>query len=256
MAKYTYYYPDGNPISNFKAFVEFYDKLYFYLNPDRKLEKRMDDILRDGISTNDDEKGGNDVVDIFRWKIGATDYCYNPLKVYNQYHPKANSQKGKEENPLLLDGVWKIVKETGGRIDGDRTKEIFCRIRNASDCTGIGATYALTVIYFLTGGKYPIYDRFAYIALTKIRNSESEDLFDGSGFLKGELFQKDEFTKCIASGKKPETIFDAYVENYKAPLEAWLKENNAEYSRTVDRALWTYGHLFNENIGNEKRMQK
>ena len=42
--------------------------------------------------------------------------------------------------------------------------------------------------------------------------------------------------------------------SYSATLDKWL--DGMEYNRKVDQALWTYGHLFNENKSNLARCEK
>ena len=93
---------------------------------------------------------------------------------------------------------------------------------------GIGPVYVIAVLYFVSGGKYPIYDRFADMAL--------EYIFAYIGYLKkGE-------SKMLSS----DNALERY-KNYINRLEILLKQlgkENANYIeyRDLDRVLWVYGY--------------
>ncbi len=98
---------------------------------------------------------------------------------------------------------------------------------------GIGTVYLITMLYFISRGKYPIYDRFAMIAVDAIENG-----IEPEGYVSyKELPEKD--------NKKFEGVYELYNDIYVN------KEKNIfgdEYNkRGVDRALWVYGHYFKDS---------
>lgn len=82
----------------------------------------------------------------------------------------------------------------------------------------------ITLIYFLSGGKYPIYDKFAHIAVKALyMNENPKDIFVGGAPGKGNM--------------------DQAIGMYKE--YCWLlKQVFGKYDidRELDRALWVYGH--------------
>ncbi|MGI6217774.1 MAG: hypothetical protein ACOYIK_09210, partial [Coriobacteriales bacterium] len=99
--------------------------------------------------------------------------------------------------------------------------------------SGIGLVYLLTLVFFLSGGDHPIYDRFAKRALDSIvfglhpryvAESKLPDIDWNSTSKKKAI----EATSLIIKGYEQllTRVFD----------DAWKTE------RDIDRALWVYGH--------------
>lgn len=88
----------------------------------------------------------------------------------------------------------------------------------------LGVVYVITLIYFLSGGKYPIYDKFAHIAVKALYMNENPyDIFVGGAPEKNNIAQ--------AIG-----MYKEYC---------WLlKQVFGKYDidRELDQALWVYGH--------------
>ena len=97
---------------------------------------------------------------------------------------------------------------------------------------GIGTVYMITLLYFIKEGDYPIYDKYAMIALDAI----IEEKEPGSYIKYKELPSR----KSKAFGN----VIELYNEKYIEKIE---KVFGKEYynCRKFDRALWVYGHLFN-----------
>lgn len=230
--KYMFFYPNGQEImpdgtneEKIKAFIEFYSRVYDYENRNLPLEKTIQKIL-EHISLNE-----NDIVDILRWTIGATSYKYDEQTVSNQWgtiEAKGISNTFKGSKPAECD-----------------PKKI---IENLMSFDGIGPVYAITFLYFLTRGKYPIYDRFAHIALKVIDEK--------NGF--NDLISDSELGKEFHTySSNVETVLRDYTESYIKRLNQIFRKKYGEEcdtDRNLDRALWVYGHLFNETEANKQRI--
>lgn len=108
---------------------------------------------------------------------------------------------------------------------------------------GFGFVYAVTLLYFFSGGKYPIYDRYAHIALMKI--VESNDSADFSG-IASVITDNEVEDDLKAKGYKDSYV--TYLEN--------IFGDKYKSCRDIDRALWAYGHLFNNTKTNRDRMER
>ena len=94
-------------------------------------------------------------------------------------------------------------------------EEIYCSLLNL-DVSGLGTVYLLTLVYFISKGKSPIYDQFAHRALDALE--------------KGLKPKAQEVPKHTVPEKKSKNAFKWFGSHYK--------------ERKLDRALWVYGHLF------------
>lgn len=224
---HRFYYPDGQIIqdehqkSAKEIFIEFYSKIYWYLCNDWQLENRIKGILRLGCHDK------NDLVDIFKWKTGAMSADYENGIVSTRW------------NSVDINEIFEIIKN----VDGICDKSLPVLLTDLMSCQGYGAVYALTVVFFVSKGQYPIYDKYAHIALIMINSQKN---FNS---IITDTDRKKEFNYDSLDGQ---TVYDDYI-NYKESLtdvfgEIWMK------NRAVDQALWTYGHLFSDNCKNRKRI--
>ncbi len=89
----------------------------------------------------------------------------------------------------------------------------------------------ITLLYFVSKGKYPIVDSFSYVALDVIDNNNK---YGTRKYYPGlPKRDKTEFDDIITKG-----TYKKYRDNLKK-----LFGDKAE-SREVDQALWSYGKLF------------
>ena len=75
------YMPSGAEITSPEKFIDFYSEAYFY-DPaarDLSLESRIEEILKS------DTWSRRDVIDILRWKVGATSWDYEEEMVYHRW---------------------------------------------------------------------------------------------------------------------------------------------------------------------------
>lgn len=200
----NYYYPNGDPMTSIGEFVDFYSQVYYYENRDKDLEDKIDSILKK------DTLDEDDIIDILRWKIGATSY--------SRENKTVNSRWG------AIDAK-RIIADINGNKDKAQDVNFF-------SYDGIGSVYAVTLKYFVTKGECPIYDQFAKVALDAI----CDGVKPGGNVNYHELPGKE----------SPEKVLEK-VDEYKRQI---VKTLNIEYNdykneRKYDQALWAYGHLYN-----------
>lgn len=199
---YTFYSPNGKIISA-KEFLDLYTSIYFFSNPDLKQEKEIEEILKKGTLS------CKDIIKIFEWKTGRHSKDNKTVK-YRSITIKAADVKkaivkGVNSPEKLLDELLKI--------------------------DGISSVYAITVLYFLTRGENPIYDRFAQTAVDAIIN-------------KTPFGQKIIYCE-LSNAKKGINLLKRYKERYADSFAQIKGAFGKEVSeRDIDRALWAYGHLF------------
>ena len=109
---------------------------------------------------------------------------------------------------------------------GDFKSAYKCLLQWNKDChvKQLGAVYMITLIYFLSKGKYPIYDRFAHKAAEALCYGE---------------IPSDVNVECAPDKTSVNKVIDMYNEYC-----GLLKKLFGTYSitREQDQALWVYGH--------------
>ena len=210
MMQFYAYYPDGTPIQSEDEFVDFYSKVYYWENRDIQLEEEIKVILAK------DKLESKDVITILRWKVGASNYDECECFVENQYR-----------TIQAKDLCEKLSRKCKKELLNDSAKTFFETVQKTD---GIGPTYAATLLFFISSGEYPIYDKYADIALEAL----------GEG--KWEYLSGDKEIKNFGE-------YQAYIEKLEKRFGDRYKTD-----RNVDCALWAYGHLFNKGAKkNNKR---
>ena len=234
----TFYDYKGNEIT-IEEFIKYYSNIYYLdteqLNGIRKssrfIENTIDDLLKKGINS---EK---DVINILAWKLGKIRHresenikCFvytSDWENAKQYDIKIYGKKVE---------IYKFIKYIVSNINGleieanEYPQSVLDKLNEKSPY-GIGTVYMITLLYFISRGKYPIYDRFAMIAIDAITNGNKPD----------------EFVKYKQLPSKKEKGFNKLMNNgmnnyiYKIE-DVFGKEY--QNNRDIDRALWVYGHLF------------
>lgn len=116
---------------------------------------------------------------------------------------------------------------------------IISTLSRLMECDGYGAVYALTLLYFTSHGAYPIYDKYAHIALIMILSGRKFNT------IITESDRKREFDFDSRDGKRVFKYYKAYISKLNEVFGAeWKRDRN------IDRALWSYGHLFSDNATN------
>ncbi|MDE6733745.1 MAG: hypothetical protein K2J77_12835 [Oscillospiraceae bacterium] len=202
---------ENNSISK-KSFVEIYSSIYLYVNRDDELENTILEILRNRQKDCPPELTETDISNILKWKTGSKikDGCVNirfgrKINIKNVYNA---TQKADTTLPIDDNKARSLVDK-------------FCTVEN------IGPVYAITLLYFLSGGKYPIYDVYARIAVEAIDGEREIPL------------------KKNRSNNSPSLSgFNDYNNNYRKKIVKEIFRGEDIRDRKFDRALWAYGHLF------------
>lgn len=222
MHAFKFYASDGTMISK-ETFISFYSQVYYYLNRDLNFEKKIETILYS------ETLSDKNIIDVLCWKIGAA---------------------SKNEDAQTVTNQWGTIEvhELIAKIRGEKQKNCDATemLKQLIGFKGIGPVYAITLLYFITKGKYPIYDRFAHIALKQIESGASFDNVIQDVSLRHEFH---------AYSTKAEKIYNDYQKHYIRRLTKIFGE---EYQTNcdIDRALWAYGHLFSDIKTNRKRIEK
>lgn len=208
MNDYKYYDTEGQLISQ-DRYIELYNKIYFYAN-DYKLEQKIEKIYN-----RDNVINSQDLISFLRWKVGDKSLGTDIITQYGQHidtnHIKAlaNDIVDSYENNNIED-LYKIILQH--------------HIKN------LGAVYTLAIISVITKGKEPIYDKFAEIAL---------DVIIGNHAFRDSINYNEMPDKRSVSA-----VFERY-NKYKEKLKKVFNDS-WKNSRDIDRALWTYGHMFSQ----------
>jgi len=215
-----FFYPNGKPLDSVDTFVKLYSNIYFFVNRDLCLENEIERILRIGI------KDKNDIANILRWKTGGKlegDYVSTRYQIINVREIYAVIEKVRDEDKKRDNNVY--------------FNDLYNKVIRLA---GMGSVYARTIVYFYSGGKCPIYDKYVDIALNAIQQSNNKDFFEII------IRNNDRIIKNPV-GNDDFRAFD------NAIFDFFGKSRYLE-GRDVDRALWAYGHLFNDSKQNNKRI--
>ena len=193
----------------------------------------MERILEEGI------KDAEDINLFLAWKIGGIDHIASKNTKTIRFFPdweygsSVDFSRGNYSFSCNRDAFWKfceeikdIAQEYKAPFDDDKTTQVLKKINKAIKSTGVngfGTVYILTILYFITKGQQPIFDRCAYKA--------AKAIFLGK--------QPNDIWYESPSSKSAKGILNV-ISDYKWYLEQVF--GMSDISRDVDRALWVYGH--------------
>ena len=195
-----------NGKSEAEQFKEIYSEKYFDLFRDRELEDEVMKILEN------DTWSSDDIIKVLCWKMGASNSSSNGEK-------RVKGRWREVEVGRLIDKIQGVKKISD---NPEETLQILMEPK------GIGAVYAVTLLFFMSKGKYPIYDKYAHMALDAIETGKQP----------GDEIPYKELPTA------PKSIMEK-VDEYAARIKN-IFGKNALADRDVDRALWAYGHSFIE----------
>ena len=228
---------DGTKIT-MQEFITMYGNSYYTDQPkyvsratqsSRFTENEIDRLLSDGI------KKPIDVVHILAWKLGKIKH-----KESDSTFVYAKDWKNAEQYNVFRYKKVFDIKKISEYIETyiceleaeakNNPQKVLCELRDLN-VDGIGTVYLITLLYFISRGEYPIYDRFAMMSVQAILNNQKP----GDIVIVKELPEK--------SSSKFNRVFEEkinpFIENLKTIFGEMYKEN-----RDIDRALWVYGHCF------------
>lgn len=260
---YIFYTPEGKLLKDSREFVNYYNARYFVDCKDKVVYKTSQGnkraviknsryaelVIEKILEKKPREYTDSDVALILAWKIGKIKHADSEGKI--KFHSDWEKVLGNYEDfhftkwkgePLNRYNAYSLnVKEIANYIRNEGTylneliqkddvdtalEELRCQ-----KWEGIGSVYLITLLYFISNGKCPIYDRFAMQALKAI--SESKRI--GDSVECGELPDKSSknFSCCVGNR----------IKEYAGLMKDIFGEECMK-KRNIDRALWVYGHLF------------
>lgn len=230
----------GNEIDR-SEFIKKYGTSYYIDQPryiprvgqsSQTVEDIIDSLLKNGI------KEPLDVVHILAWKLGKIRHHEsNDGFVYAKDWEKAEefniTRYGRAFNIEYISNYiannienLEVKSETNPQGVLEELKD--------QNIDGIGTVYLLTLLYFISRGKYPIYDRFALAAVKAICDDKKP----------GEIITVPDLPDKKSRDFK--NVFDKHMVPFMEKLEDAFGSLYRE-NRNVDRALWVYGHAFHIN---------
>lgn len=242
----SFYDCSGNRLS-VEEFVDYYSSAYSY-NGSRIesirysqsspfIEEQVEQILCGHI------KEYKDLARIIAWKIGKIRHKESRISfIY------AKDWVGCEERNPMRFGKEMQLKNLCNFI----LKNIEClekmAITNPQECLnvlrdesvdGIGTVYLITLLFFLSHGKQPIYDRFAMTALIAYEKNYKVPKD------KKKLSCNEKIVVPMLPGKTEDSFSEIYLNEYGEYIKR-LDSLGVDYKnkRKVDQALWVYGHAF------------
>ena len=217
------------------------------------VEDEIERILKSGINCR------RDVIHILAWKLGKIRHKESKARFeYTDDWSKLLEYEGNNAPEIPRDMCVRYYsKEENFRI-GEIAATIVDNLESLHECVllgwketlkmldslidhekfeRMGVVYLITLMYFLSKGKYPIYDIRAMVAVKAIEN----------GAQPGADIEYKELTSV--NDTLLDTSEHSYQE-YQNCLErifgkGYQYDNNQNPRRNYDRALWVYGHYFN-----------
>lgn len=217
--------PEGEPIKDPEQFLDIYGCIYDYLNRDKALEDKITGILSRGLDGSDID----DVGAVISWKAGGRYWPDKKIVTY-QYAP---------QDGIDVRKVKEVIEKNSRKTDADIFRNMILECADDKEIRNMGVVYTIVVVYFMTQGRYPIYDKYAHIALLTLTNGEN-----------GKLYSDERLRPYSPAEAAGEKRFEKYCDYRRLSDEVYqmfhVRPDNAEDLRRADKALWAYGHLFYE----------
>ena len=250
---FTMFYPDQTICNNINDFVKCYNQLYFYdTNTSVAAEKLSDNLI------NQTKFEKEDVFNILAWKIDgiAVNSTISPNEI--RYKRKWRVENGKFYgdniyHELKMNSVISYVSKNSERwLAHWDNKEIgydpkcaqnvvseIVSLTNKQSDTYLGKVYIVALLYFVSKGRWPIFDRFASIAMNAMINPKMKPY---DNVVDTKLPQKN----SIAFSQKITTV--GKYADYLHFIKVIQSESDYQYciSRDIGRALWAYGKIVNK----------
>ena len=254
MSKKTFYDFKGEPIG-VKEFIELYEPCYFIENKKaegirhtqtaRCVEDEIVAILNGHIE-NEHIKFRANLAKVMAWKIGKIKHeesKKNEKIVYASDWKLCETKNPKRYGEEMdLDTLAKSMFDNRNelkKLAAEKPQECLNQLRDVAEkIDGMGPVYLINLLFFLSHGKCPIYDRFAMASLIAY-----EDGLSPVGHNEVVLSDLPDKTDKRFETICEDGIYAKYIEKLDA-LGVDYKED-----RRLDRALWVYGHAFEVKEG-------
>lgn len=237
----VFYSREGTEISK-EDFIKVYGDSYYsdrdryapgVSQTSRFVEDEIDRLLKDGIKTK------IDVVHAMAWKLGKIkhaksekEHCFIYASDWTQAENFHAMRRGKKfDIDKLATYVVEHIAELEKRAEND-PQGVLNELKDLN-ISGLGPVYLITLLYFVSRGKYPIYDQFALFAL--------EAISDGKKPGDKVVFHALPDKSSKKFGAIMQTKMRSYIDSIKSIFGSAYWEN-----RDIDRALWVYGHMFSK----------
>ena len=148
-----------------------------------------------------------DIVHILAWKIGKIKHKEsdktNRFQYAKDWRQAENFDVTRYGKAFDLDGIASFVASNIEELEreADENPQLVLDRLYGEHFYGLGPVYLLTLLYFISKGKYPIYDRFAQMALTAIHNDVKPGGIVNFKALSGSAFSTI-MKRCKQSSKK------------------------------------------------------
>lgn len=175
-----------------------------------------------------------DLIPLMAWKIGMIGHRASEAAKEIVYRNSWNTRMVNRYGHNFSASITRLANEMPTileKANSGRPQRLFDM---HTELESFGPVYILTILFFVTHGKYPIYDRFAHIAAEAI----DAGLPPGSP---------------VPSAYRSLRTWEDY-EHYMELLRRAFgpcpqrPETSGFIPRSVDRALWVYGHFFSERL--------
>jgi len=196
-------------------------------------EDKIEQILRNGITCPDD------VNRILAWKIGGIDHEESKrngrIKFISSWGDENSAsvlvkngpfsfECNREEYNDFCKRITEIAQKYEKPFSDEKIESVLKDIvKEAEKVKGVGPVYILTILYFITRGQSPIFDRCAYKAVKAIYHEK----------MPKEIWYENPSSKSVGDILK-------VIRDYEWYLEMVFGKRNID--RDTDRALWVYGH--------------
>lgn len=223
-----FYAPSGVELEDRDAFLSFYREYYFCLIDDFELERQVEGILC-GKTVDCD-----DVDTIMRWKTGSDGHADGGSVLVTRFGARIKLTD-------MATSVSKASREELERGSWDEAARLMAELVRGNN---IGNTYAATMLHFASHGAFPIYDHFAHAGLVAAAEGRA---------VPGIVHDRE-----LSRAVKTSASVGAFVRGYRYGYAERIKQLFGIHDfkdRDVDRALWSYGHLFSESATNKRRAE-
>ena len=177
---------------------------------------------------------------VLAWKMGKISHTKTTSKeIIFQSSCKNDSKLGVVINSgstsiCLKTAYEEIQKYLNGNDFSNNSRNLMNKVPTIK---GIGAVYWISLLFFITKGEYPIYDRFAERALDAIIHDENhKDGLHTFWTATANAYCGQSYLEMLDTVFNEQWRLSHFADNY----EKW------KYARDIDRSLWVYGHLFNQ----------
>lgn len=175
-------------------------------------------------------------VKTIKWKLGLNlDSDVDPVKTQHAtYSLDSLNEFCEKTNNANYNFSYEGIRDTFDSI---------CQLVDDLGLKGYGSVYIISSMFFLSGGKIPIYDYYAHAAIKSL-------IFEKSPMevYVPESVEKNAFSRGNTKFKMAINLLFEYMQQLGTIFEK--RDSDMLIPRELDQALWVYGHA--ENAWNQE----